>query len=63
MLTLKQKIQRARKLEQLTTELDIYTQGSTMREPFGSYNKGKADALVKLIAEFKENDHELSIQT
>jgi len=52
-MTLKEKIARARKLDQLNFELDIYTQGSNMREPFGEYNRGKAASLVKIIDEFK----------
>jgi len=53
-MTLKEKIARSRKLDKLTFELASYTKGSTMKEPFGEYNRGKAASLVKLIDEFKE---------
>jgi len=51
---LKEKLARARKLERLNNELDVYSKGALMSEPFGTYNKGKAENLVKTIKLFKE---------
>tara|TARA_R110000803_G_scaffold159515_1_gene223589 strand:+ start:208 stop:378 length:171 start_codon:yes stop_codon:yes gene_type:complete len=53
-MTLKEKIAFTRKLDKLKTELATYTQGVTMREPFGTYNRGKAAALTITINELME---------
>jgi len=59
MLTLKEKIARSRRLEQLTTEFNIYTDAARKQSKFTQYYMDKACAVGYKIDELKGEEKEL----